>query len=331
MAEPDRVDALWRAFLQTKYVSITALNSRYRTTYGAFTDVPVPEQWPVPSEEIEDWLQLALDNVRLPIREPADNTTAGLWRGFTRSVLGFVPALASDDLERWRDFLANRYGNIAALNEEHRTKLGAFDEVPLPRDVPEEGALREDWNDFVIESVELGSSRREALWQAFLARRYRRIADLNAGYGTSWQTFAQVPVPRELPTKPAALQDWFQFETVVMAMHQAAHKFIVLLPVSMRDLNNVRQRLERLGLARRLVELEKPAHTVFDVRFYWAMLRMGESRLGVDTLVGLGSRAPELLSPLILDQSYLSESYLAPTPPRDLPGRFRVGTDGAQS
>jgi hypothetical protein len=103
----------------------------------------------------------------------------------------------------------------------------------------------------------------------------------------------------------------------------------VLLPVSLRDANNVTQRQRNLGLARRLVELEKVAHTAFDVRFYWAMFRVGEARLGADTLVGLGSRAPELLTPLILDQSYLSQSYLAPTPPRDLPGRFRVGTDGA--
>jgi phage tail-like protein len=329
LAEPDRIEASWQSVLQAKYVSIAALNSRYGTSYGAFSDVPVPEQGPVPSEEIEDWLQFALDNSKFPIREPADNTTAGVWRDFARSVLGFVPALASDDLEHWRDFLANRYGNITALNEEYDTNLGEFDEVQLPRDVPDEGALREDWNDFVIESVELGRGRREALWQTFLARRYRRIAELNAGYGTSWQTFAQVPVPRELPTKPDALQDWFQFEAVVMTMHQAAHKFTVLLPVSMRELNNVRQRQDRLGLARRLVELEKPAHTAFDVRFYWALLRVGEARLGVDTLVGLGSRAPELLTPLILDQSYLSESYLTPTPPGDLPGRFRVGADEA--
>jgi len=264
-----------------------------------------------------------------PLAEPAVETDAGPWREFARATLGFIPSAMSDDLERWRDFLDNRYGNVASLNDEHGTSWGGFDEVPLPRDVPEEGALRDDWNDFVIESVELGSSRREALWQAFLARRYRRVEVLNTGYDTHWLTFAQVPVPRELPTKPAALQDWFQFEAVVLTLHQAAHKFIVLLPVALRDVNNVTQRQRNLGLARRLVELEKAAHTAFDVKFYWAMFRVGEARLGADTLVGLGSRAPELLTPLILDQSYLSQTYLVPTPPRNLPGRFRVGTDGA--
>ena len=42
-----------------------------------------------------------------------------------------------------------------------------------------------------------------------------------------------------------------------------------------------------------------------------------------------GGGVTELLTPLILDQSYLSQTYLVPTPPRNLPGRFRVGTDGA--
>ena len=41
-----------------------------------------------------------------------------------------------------------------------------------------------------------------------------------------------------------------------------------------------------LSMAERIVELEKPAHTWFDIREYWNMFRVGEARLGLDTRIG---------------------------------------------
>ena len=65
-----------------------------------------------------------------------------------------------------------------------------------------------------------------------------------------------------------------------------------------------------MALAQRIVEIEKPAHTVCDVRFYWAMNRLGEARLGADTELGPGSRAPDLIPAAILGRSYLGSAFV---------------------
>ena len=83
-----------------------------------------------------------------------------------------------------------------------------------------------------------------------------------------------------------------------------------------RDLSRKRleggaQVQERLALARRVVELEKPAHTIFDVGFYWALFRVGEARLGFDTLIDLGSRALNLLPELVIGRHFVGASQLA--------------------
>ena len=81
----------------------------------------------------------------------------------------------------------------------------------------------------------------------------------------------------------------------------------------------------RLDLARRIIELEKPTHTVFDVRFYWAMFRVGEARLAIDTVIEQGSRAPQLLPGLVLGQGVIGESYLKAPVPENATDRHILG------
>jgi hypothetical protein len=113
-----------------------------------------------------------------------------------------------------------------------------------------------------------------------------------------------------LPADGPALFDWYQFGTVVKRMHREAHRFSVLIPSPgpNAELSALQERLE---LARRVVELEKPAHTIFSVGFYWALFRVAEARLGFDTLLDVGSRAPDLLPALALDRNFIGGSHLA--------------------
>lgn len=152
-------------------------------------------------------------------------------------------------------------------------------------------------------------------WQDFLARRYGRPADLATAHeAPDRQVFADVAVPTTLPQAQAALTDWYQFQTLVLRGVGTAHRFRVLLPVSAGDRSapsSAADLAASAALAVRVVEQAKPAHTVFDVGFYWDAFRLGSARLGIDTIADLGARSPALLGPAVLGRAHLGENVLA--------------------
>jgi len=145
------------------------------------------------------------------------------------------------------------------------------------------------------------------LWRQFLQGRYPSLAALNAAWLTTYANWSDIALPAAPPRNAAALRDWLQFEGVVLPARAAAHRFTVFLPQSKLMADE-----KRLDLARRIVGLEKPAHTSFDVQYYWAFFRVGEARLGTDTLVDVGGRSPEFMAPFVLDRNFLGSGYLAP-------------------
>lgn len=243
-----------------------------------------------------------------PLIRPTDAMEAEKWTQFSQQTLGFVPSIYASETRSWQSFLQIHHGSVANLNYAHQTSYANFDKVSLPRDLPKVAAARRDSARFATAPSTVAEPR---LWQDFLARRYRRIGALNEVYGTSWTGFDVVPLPGRLPADGPPLTDWFQFETVVLRMHRTAHRFTVLLPMPASATLNSEEHRTRLALAHRIVDLEKPAHTVFDVRFYWAMFRIGEARLQLDTVIDQGSRAPQLLPGMTLGQGFVGESYLA--------------------
>lgn len=265
--------------------------------------------------------------IQYPIIPPTDNAEGASWQQFSQDTLGFVPWTSAADRTTWQVFLGARYGNIQSLNAAQETSYSQFGEVPLPGDLPSHPNVLQDWLDFVSDPNPASTPLGRHLWQDFLARRYRRIKALNDAYGTKWTSFDVVSLPDELPPDGEPLRDWYQFEGIVMQMQRTAHRFTVLLPVPISLAFSPEEHQLRMDLSRRVVELEKPAHTVFDVKFYWAIFRVGEARLQLDTLIEQGSRAPQLLPRMILDQGFVGESYLAPPVPEDASDRLILGRD----
>lgn len=148
-------------------------------------------------------------------------------------------------------------------------------------------------------------------WRAFLRRRHRTPLALQRAHGLpALVEFADLPLPTLPPSTPAAARDLSDFETVVLARARVAHRFSVLLPIDALALRSV---------AERVITLQKPAHTVFDVRFYDSLFRVGDVRLGLDTLLESGVRP---FRPAITGASWIGESHLDadPTIPGLRPG-----------
>ncbi len=109
-----------------------------------------------------------------------------------------------------------------------------------------------------------------------------------------------------------------QPQNLADAIGLAAHRFSVLIP---EDLSQA-----EAAMVDKIVGLEKPAHTVYDLRRFWDYFLVGQVRLGIDTVLGEDSR----FLPIILGRDALAEGYLEAAHPmseaeRAVSDRDRLG------
>lgn len=273
-------------------------------------------------------------NLKFPLIKPDDAEESAIWEQFALEVLSFVPSSAAATERRsWQNFLRGEYQNeIEDLNQAHGTNYpdrideDDFKQIFLPRGTKTNAALQSDWQNFI--ALAATASRSRKLWQDFLARRYRRAGQLNNFYGTNWSSFESISLFDQLPISDKPLADWFQFESAVLPMHQTAHRFTVLIPATLngKRIESASEQNRQLELVRRVVELEKPAHTICDFRYYWNLFRLDEVRLGLDTLLGLGSRDPMLNPELVLGQAFVGESRVGIAQPEKYSSRYVLGS-----
>lgn len=247
--------------------------------------------------------------LQLPLLPPAEG--AERWALFTETVLGFTPGAAQPERLAWQAFLEAEYDDIDELNAVWRSTHDAFDQVPQFTDWPEGQAQRDAWSRHMRQARPARTPLERLQWQAFLRQRHGAVSALNAAHGSRWPAYDLVPLPELLPPDGPALLDWFQFEAGVLAIKAAAHRFRVLLPMPVGSAYSVDEPARRLALAQRVVEVAKPAHTCFELRMYWAMFRVGEARLGLDTRVDTNMRE-QLIPPLVLGRHFVGEALVGP-------------------
>jgi phage tail-like protein len=222
-------------------------------------------------------------------------------------------------------FLQRQYQTVERLNESWSSMFETFAEIRFTVRAPEHDIRRRDWWAFVRTGVaqpyfDVGSAD-EPLFRRFLERRYPEATDLRRNWG--FASVADVRLPSELPTG-SALEDWMTFLSS-LSTDRRAHYFTVLVPA---DLDESDETLAaRLDLARRVVSAVKPAHTEFDVMAYWALFRVGDVRVGVDTVLGRGSRFVSL----VVGQTPLAGGHLTAQVPGGELDRFITGRDPLRS
>jgi phage tail-like protein len=113
----------------------------------------------------------------------------------------------------------------------------------------------------------------------------------------------------------AVPDDDSQSRSLAEVIAEAAHRFSVLLP---EDLT-----AEEAAMAEKIVKLEKPAHTQYDLRRFWDYFIVGQVRLGIDTVLGEDSR----FLPIILGRDALAEGYLEAAHPTNVAERTVAGRD----
>jgi phage tail-like protein len=266
--------------------------------------------------------------------------TGLLGPGSTTNLSDWTPARGAEPLHaQFRAFLRTRYsGAIEELNDSWGSAFVSFDDPSLRLFAirPSGGARGADWERFV--EAEIGFTYAaivaddEPLFAEFLARRYGQPSAITDAYRldstTTLTTFADIKpklwearLRQSIPDGGTPLRDWIQFVSVVVPMARAAHQFTVLVPVRVDD--SLERQRERREVARRITEVEKPAHAAFDVRLYWGVFRVGEARVGLDTLIGQGSRSVAL----VLDRGLVGEGHLGFAEPWNVADRFIVGRE----
>jgi phage tail-like protein len=228
----------------------------------------------------------------------------------------------------YQAYLQTIYADIASLNTAWATSYSSFNDatLTLPPLQPAQSTQAADWRRFLRDALGFtyapATSSDLATYQVFLQRTYATIGALNTAYAltgaNAHSSFTAITLPAVMPSG-GALQDWIVFVSKVLPAQQNAHQFRVLVPVALTDSPDVQQ--TKLGIAQRVADVEKPAHTSFTVRLYWAMFRAGEARVGLDTFLGVGSR----FAALVLGKGSLAAGNLAFPDSASVPGRMQLG------
>lgn len=204
----------------------------------------------------------------------------------------------------------------------------SFNEMKLSPIKPKNEQAAAIWKEFMEHEIGFTypeiTTADEVDYQDFLKHRYRQIDKLNRAYRWTFSGFSSVSLPaaNDMPEGGPRLFDWIQFVSFVVPLKRCAHQFTVLVPIDPES-DSQSQIISKVSLVKRIVELEKPSHTKFQVKPYWALFRVGETRVGLDTLLGQGSRFVSL----VLGQTELAEGYLGSTHPWGVGERIVTGRD----
>jgi len=154
-----------------------------------------------------------------------ERSYSGDYTPFERRCVGFINKRPWEDMIFWspdavfvETVLKVKYTpDIRRMNKRLGTTFRSWREVCLSRHCPAPGdPLRDDWLLFVREKLNMRQIEvldvAVGYYRTYLRRKYADdIGLLNKRYGTTYQSFDDVPLVKETPTSGIRLADWSQF------------------------------------------------------------------------------------------------------------------------
>lgn len=115
-------------------------------------------------------------------------------------------------------YLKTQYGKtIEGYNASHGTEYASWDDVHLPRHLPEDATdmERKDWETFARSILNLLWLRAEdgatQAYRDFLKAKYRELENLNRRYEAHYPSFEEIPLMRQAPNQGLKASDWEAF------------------------------------------------------------------------------------------------------------------------
>lgn len=336
LGDAAQLNEAYRAFLERRYAALAstgetpmeALDAKWGTTYVSFTEIAFTSQLPSGGAR-SDWLAFVQRELALSRAwAPAQGAYAlhVRYQEFLRRRYAAQAAATSSATAA-----ANNAAALDALNAAWGTGYTAFEQIRFSPVLPASPGVVQDWLAFLQTGIGFTYAPVGAAdlptYRQFLARRYRNIGVLNTAYGltqdTALSSFDAVALPAEdaFPQGGSVLTDWIQFVSLTLPIRRNAHRFTVLVPTEPGELPDTRA--QRIGQVKAIVQREKPAHTDYDVKLFWALFQVGSARLGEDTVLGDSARYVAI----VLGGTYLSQGLLASGQPWNVSGRSVLGRD----
>ncbi len=240
-------DALYRKFTAAKYNEIDIYNRRFNTRYGDFAyagdfrglslaavnwphivAVPVDLDDPVIQARIEDYEDFKRDFI-----ENNPIATECLYR--TSRAQSTINLL----LERYVDFLLEKYGSLRGINEAYGEENRELREIVAIREqsifktyLPPRGVKHEDWAEFKdmlaaedLEFINIGDIESE--WGRYLQSIYGTEERFNEKFGTEYNAFYAVPLPFTLPPPgETEAQDLWRRHWIAFAKERVPLRFM---------------------------------------------------------------------------------------------------------
>jgi ABC-type glycerol-3-phosphate transport system permease component len=201
LQSPSRLLDEYKAFCRKRFGNdITKLNKAYLDENPSFETLTLPferyklREWmPEKTTKMQEWLQF---KAKLPAFFLYPMMVDPSYAGFLRDGV---------------------YENsIDNLNKAWGTKYKDFSQIHFAGSVPSDPRQRGDWEKFVRESLPFRYMRIDpaanALYRNFLSNRYKgNISELNDRYQSSYASFAEIALPKEIPQAGSPQIDYMDF------------------------------------------------------------------------------------------------------------------------